>query len=76
MPVKTMPSFPYHQVDSTVESKMTEVLNEYQGYSTTHEVSVGWNLLFIGVKQRLHYNVLDQRTPTVLTYFSFVDIRL
>lgn len=36
------------QVDTTVKSKMNDVLNQYQGYSTTHEVSVGWNLLFIG----------------------------
>ena len=33
-----------------MKSKMTDVLNQYQGYSTTHEISVGWNLLFIGVR--------------------------
>lgn len=36
------------KVDSVAKSKLNEVLNKYQGYTTTHEISVGWNLLFIG----------------------------
>lgn len=36
------------KVDNVAKSKLNEVLNKYQGYDTTHEISVGWNLLFIG----------------------------
>lgn len=38
-----------NKAESVVKTEMTNVLKEYTGTSTKDEVSVGWNLLFIGM---------------------------
>ncbi|KAL3886992.1 hypothetical protein ACJMK2_026966 [Sinanodonta woodiana] len=38
-----------NKAESVVKTEMTNVLNQYAGPASTDEVSVGWNLLFIGM---------------------------